>query len=65
MKKIFTLILTGIIACSISACGGSTETNSDATNLKPEVKTQSIDEEKTDNQTSAEKEVEAEEKEDK
>ena len=65
MKKIFTLILAGIIACSISACGGSTETNSDATNLKPEEKTQSIDEKKTENQTSVDKEVETEEKEDK
>ncbi len=65
MKKIFTLICAGIIACSISACGGTAETNSDVAKPNPEEKTQSIDEKKTENQTSADKEVETEEKENK
>ena len=65
MKKIFTLILAGIMACSISACGGSSETNSDVNSPASEEKTQSIDEKKTESQTSADKEVETEEKEDK
>lgn len=64
MKKVITLILAGIIACSISACSGTTKTNSDVTNPAPEEKSQSVNENKaeTDNQTSVEKETKTEDK---
>ncbi len=63
MKKIFTLILAGVIACSISACGGTSQTNSTETQSEPKTSTQSIDEKKdaNDQETSAEKEVEQKE----
>lgn len=63
MKKIFTLICAGIIACSISSCGGVSETNSTNTQPKPNEATQSIDEKKTSDvdETSADKEIKTEE----
>ena len=63
MKKIFTLILAGVIACSISACGGTSQTNSTETQPAPKTSTQSIDEKNdvNDKETSSEKEVEEKE----
>ncbi len=66
MKKIFTLICAGIIACSITSCGGVSETNSTDTQTKPNEATQSIDEKKdaVDKDASTDEEIETEENKD-
>ncbi len=46
MKKIFTLILAGVIACSLGACGGNySETDMSGGENQPETTTQTLEQE--------------------